>query len=357
MRTATEEEDRILHSISVLENENYNLENECILCNSQKKGYKEERRKLTVKFYTYFILWLAIILISLGYVVFGRNNSAMAIAFFLGSGIAGFLIFGTIFTAVTFVKYVCATSSLDVFKSLAQKINVDNIASAEYQNNLTIIHARKTIDVNKEKIDESYHQYFKLKEENDIQYEKDIASGKIKPIINIDAYNSFMPVDNVYIEFNRARAMLALMEKERSTDSADLDKLVTNKDNNKKSIGLFIILWIISLFIFIGLLMVKIFEKDQYLNYIGGILAFIAFAFSFAILVICIINFVVSLSSIADNKLTQFISDKLGTNNMLHEINALIEKLKKTDEKILETKEKISNLKLEIESEEKKYEK
>ena len=47
MRVATKEEDFFLQEISKLQNANYILLNEIMLCESQIKGYKEQRRKET----------------------------------------------------------------------------------------------------------------------------------------------------------------------------------------------------------------------------------------------------------------------------------------------------------------------
>ena len=58
MRVATEEEDRLLQKISFYETDIYNLENEVMLCESEAKGVREQRRRYTVKFFTVIFVCL-----------------------------------------------------------------------------------------------------------------------------------------------------------------------------------------------------------------------------------------------------------------------------------------------------------
>ena len=117
MRIATEEEDRILQKISRLTQDNYNLENDYLLCKSQVLGYKETRRKLTVRIFTFTIISLFLLIFVIGFVLYGLKSPSLMISLFMGSG-GIFAVIFIVFTLIQFIRYVAATSKSDAMASL-----------------------------------------------------------------------------------------------------------------------------------------------------------------------------------------------------------------------------------------------
>ena len=355
LRTATEEEDNILHKISGLETENYNLENEYLLCKSQIKGYKEMRRKKTVSIYTICIIDGFLLLLTLGYLIYGFKSPSLALALYMGSGGLGFITAGfTAFTVVSLIRYIVSTGGSEGLADASKKMGLDNLPTLELTNKTKMINAKKQIEANKEYIDNQYKDYFELKEKNDKQYEEDVASGKIKPIINFEAYNAFVPIDNTRVNFSKAKARLRILEKERLSDSDDLDKLITWTDNNKSSVIWFVILWVLTLVCFIISVVVYVAEKEQDFAWVVQHLIILTFIMSVLMLVLLIVNFIACFPSFFDNGLADFISDKSGTDNVKKDIRLLMEKMNKDEEEIKNLKEEIENLRLQISDENEK---
>lgn len=350
MRIATEEEDRILQKISTLTQDNYNLENDYLLCKSQVLGYKETRRKLTVRIFTFVIISLFLSVFVIGFAIFGFKSPSLMIALFMGSGGIFALIF-IIFTIVQFVRYLAATSKSDAFISLADKIGIDNVENLEFINKTRMAEVKNTIKRNNESIEEHYSDYFRLKEKNDIQYENDIKAGKIKPDTNFDYYNNFVPVDSLHINFNKTKARWILLEKERKIDAEDLDKLIDTQDKNKRSVGLFAALYGMTVIGFIGLLVLSFHQDEAYWAMVTRMIAFFALLISAIAFTLFTMNFAVCLPSICDNGLSRFVADKLGVEYTKKSIDEYYDKIKKTDEEIISLKAQIEEMKKEIDAE------
>lgn len=353
MRIATEEEDRILQKISALTQDNYNLENDYLLCKSQVLGYKETRRKLTVRIFTFIVISLFLGVFVVGFILFGISSPSLMISLFMGSG-GLFAIIFIIFTIVQFVRYLAATSKSDALISLSDKLGIDNVEQLEFINQSRMSEVKNTIKNNSISIDEYYKEYFKLKEKNDIQYESDIKAGKIKPDTNFEYYNNFVPVDSLHINYNRTKARWIMLEKERKIDAEDLDRLIDSQDKNKKSVGLFALLYGMTLLGVIGLIILSFFQEEPYWAMVTRMLAFFALLLSAIAFTLFMMNLMVCLPSIMNNGLSRFVADKLGVAYTKKDVDDYFQKLKKTDEEIITLKAQIEEMKKEIDAEEQK---
>ena len=350
MRIATEEEDRILQKISRLTQDNYNLENDYLLCKSQVLGYKETRRKLTVRIFTFTIISLFLLIFVIGFVLYGLKSPSLMISLFMGSG-GIFAVIFIVFTLIQFIRYVAATSKSDAMASLADKFGIDNVEQLEFINKTRMTEVKNTIKNNNISIDENYKEYFALKEKNDIQYEADIKAGKIKPDTNFEYYNNFVPIDSLHINYNKTKARWILLEKERKIDAEDLDKLLDSQDKNKKSVGLFALLYGMTLLGVIGLFVLSFFQAEPYWAMVTRMLSFFALLISAIAFTLFIMNLLICLPSISDNGLSRFIADKLGVAYTKKDINDYYDKIKNTDEEIITLKAQIEEMKKEIDAE------
>ena len=345
MRVASEEEDRLLQKISFLESDIYNLENEVMLCESEAKGIREQRRKYTVKFFTVIFVCAFLIILSSGYLVNIKADWRLTLAIYLGSGGLGFFALGfLIYTIIFLVRFFAATSKASFWAELAEKIGVENLDSKETINLTKLSNYKQNINDNRNSLDESTKAYFELKEKNDRQFDEDVASGKIKPGFNFDAYNSYIEVTNEWIEFNKLKVKHLKLSNRKKTIEKDIEDMIINEDKCKQSIVWFLILLFLNVVTLI-LFFISAFFIEAELLPILRIAIVIFLMLTGIVVIINFINFITKLPYISDSKLSLVIADKLGIDRTKKDLKDMLSEREELEGTIKETAEEIQRYK------------
>ena len=353
MRVATEEEDVLLQKISNLQREIYDLENELMLCESTEKGYKKKRRQLTVKFFSVNIVCAFLMIMSAGFLIRIGNDWRLTIALFLGSGglglfAAGFLIYTIIFN----FRYWIQVSSSDTFIDIAHRSGIDNLYSLSIGNNTKISNNKSNIRKYNEELDESLKEYFALKEKNDKQFEEDVASGKIKPGFNFEAYNSFVEVTNELITLNKLRVEHLKVTNKRKNLEKDVENMIQYEDDCKKSIIWSMVLLFVLIGTIIAMVIFSIFEKDLMMYLMIKLAITVLIMISGFVGIVNFVNFIFKFPFLSDSELASFLADKFGfektkkdRDSMMIQIDSCNTRLKELNAEIEITKKILSDSK------------
>ena len=353
MRVATEEEDVLLQKISNLQREIYDLENELMLCESMEKGYKEKRRQLTVRFFSVNIVCAFLMIMSAGFLIRIGNDWRLTIALFLGSGGLGLFAAGfLIYTIIHNFRYWAQVSSSDTFIDIAHRSGIDNLYSLSIGNNTKINNHKSNIRKYNEELDEALKEYFALKEKNDKQFEADVASGKIKPGFNFDAYNSFVEVTNEMITLNKLRVEHLKVTNKRKNIEKDVENMIQYEDDCRKSIIWSMVLLFVLIGTIIAMVIFSIFEKDviMYLMIRLAITALIMITGFVGI--VNFVNFIFKFPFLSDSEMASFLADKFGfektkkdRDSMMIQIDSCNSRLKELNAEIEITKKILSDSK------------
>ena len=346
MRVATEEEDRLLQKISFYETDIYNLENEVMLCESEAKGVREQRRRYTVKFFTVIFVCLFLIILSSGYLFHIKADWRLTLAIYLASGGLGFFALGfLVYTIIFLIRFFAATSKTQFWMNLAEKIGVDNLDILETSNQAKLSNLKQNISNNRKSLDENTAAYFELKEKNDKIFEEEIASGKRKPDFNFDAYNSYIEVTNEWIDFNKLKVEHLKLCNRKKVLEKDVEDMIFNEDKCKKSIIWFSILLLLNIATIIVLMICSRFLEPELLPTFWGVVI-IFYMITGIVVIINLINFITKLPYISDSNLALFVADKLGIDqtkkdlkDMLVEIDEIAGKIKEVSEEIKKYKD------------------
>ena len=346
MRVATEEEDRLLQKISFLESDIYNLENEVMLCESEAKGVREQRRKYTVKFFTAIIVCAFLIILSSGYLINIKADWRLTMAIYLGSGGLGFFALGfLIYTIIFLVRFFAATSKSASGAAFAEKIGVENLDEKETVNLAKLSNLKKNIKDNRTSLDENTKAYFELKEKNDKIFDEEIASGKRKPDFNFDAYNNYIEVTNEWIDFNKLKVEHLRLSNRKKVLEKEVEGMIINEDKCKQSIIWFLILVLLHVATIIVLLICSNFIEPELASVLRLVIV-IFFMVTGIVVIINLVNFITKLPYISDSEFALFVADKLGIDqtkkdlkDMMAEIDTSAVKINDLSEKIKEYKE------------------
>ena len=345
MRVATEEEDRLLQKISFLENDIYNLENEVMLCESEAKGIREQRRKYTVKFFTVIFVCAFLVILSSGYLVNIKGNWRLTLAVYLGSGGLGFFALGfLIYTIIFLVRYYAATSKTSFGAEIAEKIGIENLDALDTINISKHSNYKQNISENRKSLDESTKAYFELKEKNDRQFDEDVASGKIKPGFNFDAYNSYIEVTNEWIEFNKLKVEHLKLCNRKKVIEKDVEDMIINEDKCKQSIIWFLILLLLNVGTLIAFMISSNFIEPE-LAAMLRIVTVIFLMITGIVVIINLINFLTKLPYISDSKFSLSIADKLGIDRTKKDLNDMLSEREEIETKIKEVATEIQKYK------------
>ena len=345
MRVASEEEDRLLQKISFYETDIYNLENEVMLCESEAKGLREQRRKYTVNFFTVIFVCAFLIILSSGYLINIKGDWRLTSAVYLGSGGLGFFALGfLIYTIIFLVRFFAATSKASFWADLAEKIGVENLDSLETINLSKHSNFKQNINENRKSLDECTKAYFELKEKNDKQFDEDVASGKIKPGFNFDAYNSYIEVTNEWIDFNKLKVEHLKLSNRKKALEKDVEDMIYNEDKCRQSIIWFSILLILNVATIFALMISAYFIETELLPVLSIVMV-IFYMITGIVVIINLINFITKLPYISESELALFVADKLGIDDTKKNLKAIIAEIDETGKKIKEVSEEIQKYK------------
>ncbi len=342
MRVATEEEDILLQKISSLQGSIYNLENEVMLCESQERGYRERKRQLTVKFFTVIIVCAFLLILSSGYLVRLTADWRLTLALYLGSGGLGFFALGfLIYTIIVVIKHLASTGSSDFWITMAEKIGVDNIYSLSLSNTAKMNQDKRIIRKNNDELDETLNKYFVLKDKNDIQFEADVASGKIKAGFNFDPYNSFVDVTNDLITFNKLRVEHLQISNKKKNLEKDVEDMIQYESDCRKSILWFLLLLFVLIGTIIALIICAFFESNS------GILYWIRFSIglftmvSGIVVIINFVNFLFKFPFLSKSQLALFLADKFGFEKTKKDRDDMLKQIEDYNKRLVEVNEEI----------------
>ena len=344
MRVATQEEDILLNRISSLVNENYLTENEIMLSESQIKGYKEIRRQKTGKFLSVLITSAFLIILTVGFFINGINS--LSIALFMGSGGLGFfaLIF-IVYAIIVSFRYFAATSKTSFWCGIADKIGIENLDSQIIVNQSSIIANKNRIKRNEEELEVKLSEYFKLKEENDKQFEEDVAAGRRKADFNFDAYNSYIEIDNDWIKFNKLKAELNKISNQKKSLEDDIEQNIIFEDKCKESIRWSVLLFFLMIGTIVVLIVASTFDFEELMLYYIRLAIVLFFMVSGILGIANFVNMIFRFPYISDSKLASFIAEKIGVENTKKDRNDMVEKINSIDARIVEINEELSVLK------------
>ena len=342
MRVATEEEDILLQKISSLQGSIYNLENEVMLCESQERGYRERKRQLTVKFFTVIIVCAFLLILSSGYLVRMTVDWRLTLALYLGSGGLGFFALGfLIYTIIVVFKHLASTGSSDFWITMAEKIGVDNLYSLSLSNTAKMNQDKRIIRKNNDELDETLNKYFVLKDKNDIQFEADVASGKIKAGFNFDPYNSFVDVTNDLITFNKLRVEHLQISNKKKNLEKDVEDMIQYESDCRKSILWFLLLLFVLIGTIIALIICAFFESDS------GILYWIRFSIglftmvSGIVVIINFVNFLFKFPFLSKSQFALFLADKFGFEKTKKDRDDMLKQIEDYNKRLVEVNEEI----------------
>ena len=345
MRVATEEEDRLLQKISFYETDIYNLENEVMLCESEAKGIREQRRKYTVKFFTVIFVCAFLLILSSGYLINIKGDWRLTLAIYLGSGGLGLFALGfLIYTIIFLVRFFAATSKATFWADLAERIGVENLDSLETINLTKHSNFKQNINENRKSLDECTKAYFELKEKNDKQFDEDVASGKIKPGFNFDAYNSYIEVTNEWIDFNKLKVEHLKLTNRKKVIEKDVEDMIYNEDKCKSSIVWFLILLLLNVGTIIAFMISSHFIEPE-LAPVLRIVTVVFLMLTGIVVIINLINFITKLPYISDSNFALFVADKLGIDDTKKDLKEMLAEIDTTAEKIKEVSEEIQRYK------------
>ncbi len=336
MRVATQEEDELLRKISHVVDQNYILENDLIYHESQIKGLKELRRQSTVKFFVCLIISIILALVLMAFLVQLPKNPALTVSLLFASGGLGF--FGPgfiIYTIIVGIRHFAKTSASDYWMRRSGKMHIDNLYFLEKNGKNSIRMIKKNLSDNSSNLEEWLASYFKLKEINDKQYEEDVAAGKRKPDFNFEAYNSFIDIDNDWINFNKLRVKDVRLKGRKTAIEKDLERMALFEEKCKESIRWFILL----AFVIFGMAVLMLFA---YIYDTGELKRMILLAASFFIavggivLIINLINLIFKLPFLSDSKFASRIADKLGYEETKKDFNRLRAEIDSIDKELIE---------------------
>lgn len=345
MRVATTEEDEYLQQISKLQNDNYILLNEIMLCESQIKGYKEQRRKETTKFVTDICICIFLCLFAFICSIAGRLNMYAGAIALATCGVFIVVPFFIIYTIIVSIKYYAKISSHELAINLSKKFKVENIYTAEITNASSIIKYKNVIDENQRKINELSLEYDELKKKNDELFAEELKSGARKDDFNFEAYNNFIDISNEQIDYNKMRVELTSLTKKRKDLEDSLEKMMQNEEQCKKSVKLFLLLLIMLIVTMLLLLLVIRFDSDVMTNYYAIIFLNLAIIASVIIMPINLVNAIVNLPYLSDSKIAILIADKIGLDNTKHERKGMMEVLSAVNNRIKVLEEEMINIK------------
>jgi|GEM_PF-3512123 len=342
MRVASEEEDILLQKISSLQGSIYNLENEVMLCESQERGYRERKRQLTVKFFTVIIVCAFLLILSSGYLVRLTADWRLTLALYLGSGGLGFFALGfLIYTIIVVFKHLASTGSSDFWITMAEKIGVDNLYSLSLSNTAKMNQDKRIIRKNNDELDETLNKYFVLKDKNDIQFEADVASGKIKAGFNFDPYNSFVDVTNDLITFNKLRVEHLQISNKKKNLEKDVEDMIQYESDCRKSILWFLLLLFVLIGTIIALIICAFFESNS------GILYWIRFSIglftmvSGIVVIINFVNFLFKFPFLSKSQFALFLADKFGFEKTKKDRDDMLKQIEDYNKRLVEVNEEI----------------
>ncbi len=345
MRVATKEEDFFLQEISKLQNANYILLNEIMLCESQIKGYKEQRRKETTKFITDICICVFLCLFTFICIKAGGSNMYTGAIFTAACGVAIVIPVFCIYTVFVSIRYYAKISSHELALLLSRKLKVDNIYQGEISNQSTIIKYKNEIESNKSKLEEITSQYNDLKNQNDELFEKELKSGKRKADFNFEAYNNFIDISNERINYNKKRVEYTSSYNKKRTLEDNLEKMYENEEQCKKSVKLFsLLLFMLILTIFILFWVIR-FNSDRIIVYYSSLFLVLIEIATGISLVINFVNLTINLPFLIDTKLSAFIADKIGLDNTKRDRKNMMEELSNTEKRLQSTEEEMMLLK------------
>ena len=341
MRVATEEEDRLLQKISFYETDIYNLENEVMLCESEAKGVREQRRRYTVKLFTVIFVCAFLIILSSGYLINIKGDWRLTMAIYLGSGGLGFFAFGfLVYTIFYLIKFFAATSKSDFWTTIAEKIGVDNLDMKETSNLAKLSNLKQNISNNRKSLDENTAAYFELKEKNDRIFDEEIASGKRKPDFNFDAYNTYIEVTNEWIEFNKPKVEHLKLSNRKKVLEKDVEDMIYNEDKCKQSIIWCSLLVLLHVGTIIAFMIASNFIEPE-LAPVLRIVTVIFYMMTGIVVIIHLINFITKLPYISDSNFALFVAEKLGIDDTKKDLKEMLAEIDTTGEKIKEVSEEI----------------
>ena len=342
MRVASEEEDILLQKISSLQGSIYNLENEVMLCESQERGYRERKRQLTVKFFTVIIVCAFLLILSSGYLVRLTADWRLTLALYLGSGGLGFFALGfLIYTIIVVFKHLASTGSSDFWITMAEKIGVDNLYSLSLSNTAKMNQDKRIIRKNNDELDETLNKYFVLKDKNDIQFNADVASGKIKAGFNFDPYNSFVDVTNDLITFNKLRVEHLQISNKKKNIEKDVEDMIQYESDCRKSILWFLLLLLVLIGTIIALIICAFFESNS------GILYWIRFSIglftmvSGIVVIINFVNFLFKFPFLSKSQFALFLADKFGFEKTKKDRDDMLKQIEDYNKRLVEVNEEI----------------
>ena len=342
MRVASEEEDILLQKISSLQGSIYNLENEVMLCESQERGYRERKRQLTVKFFTVIIVCAFLLILSSGYLVRLTADWRLTLALYLGSGGLGFFALGfLIYTIIVVFKHLASTGSSDFWITMAEKIGVDNLYSLSLSNTAKMNQDKRIIRKNNDELDETLNKYFVLKDKNDIQFNADVASGKIKAGFNFDPYNSFVDVTNDLITFNKLRVEHLQISNKKKNLEKDVEDMIQYESDCRKSILWFLLLLLVLIGTIIALIICAFFESNS------GILYWIRFSIglftmvSGIVVIINFVNFLFKFPFLSKSQFALFLADKFGFEKTKKDRDDMLKQIEDYNKRLVEVNEEI----------------
>ncbi|MCR5848165.1 MAG: hypothetical protein K6G75_08620 [Lachnospiraceae bacterium] len=349
MRVATDEEDALLRNISDLQTKIYNTENDIMIYESQIKGYKEQRRQMTTKFFTVLFILAFVLLISFGYLIHLFHNPSLTIALFLGSGGLGFFATGfLIYSILYFIKYFASTSRTEFWFNMAEKMMIDNITGMELANSTKLIQSRNEVKNDRDVLDTKMKEYLDLKDKNDKIFKKELEAGTKKAGFNFEAFNSYTEVNNDLIIFNKKRVDLNILNNRITNAEKDIQDMFEKEKNCQKSIRLFFIALLLLILATGGLFVLSLRLSDSIELWMIHI-AIVIFILILGIAVIIgAVNFMVNLPYVSDSGFAKLVADKLGLDHTKADLNDLIEQMKRDDEQTIRLKEEIQTLKKKI---------
>ncbi len=342
MRVATEEEDVLLQKISSLQGSIYNLENDVMLCESQDRGYRERKRRSTVKFFTVIFVCIFLIFLSSGFLVNIKWDWRLTIALYLGSGGLGFIALGfLIYTIIVIFRHMAMTSSFDFWITMAEKIGVENLYSLSLSNTTQINQKKRIIRKNNEELEETLKKYLELKEKNDAQFEADVASGKIKAGFNFDPYNSFVDVTNDLITFNKLRVEHLQISNKKKNLEKDVEDMIQYESDCRKSILWFLLLLFVLIGTILALIICAFFESNS------GILYWIRFSIGFftmvsgIVVIINFVNFLFKFPFLSKSQFALFLADKFGFEKTKKDRDDMLKQIEDYNKRLVEVNEEI----------------
>ncbi|MCR4649056.1 MAG: hypothetical protein K5776_08260 [Lachnospiraceae bacterium] len=336
MRVATQEEDELLRKISHVVDQNYILENDLIYHESQTKGIKEQKRQSTVRVFVCLIISIILAVVLAAFLIHIPSDPALTVSLLFASGGLGF--FGPgfiIYTIIVGIRHFAKTSSSDFWIKRSDKMHIENLYFLEKTRISNIRSIKKSLRDNNANLEEWLDSYFKLKEINDKKYDEDVAAGKRRPDFNFEAYNSYIDIDNDWINFNKLRVRDLRLKGRKNAIEKDLERMALFEEKCKESIRWFILL----AFVIFGMAVLMLFA---YIYDTGELRGMIMLAASFFIavggivLIINLINLIFRLPFLSDSKFASGIAEKLGYEETKKDFNRLREEIAGIDKELIE---------------------